>query len=133
MDVHWIAFRVDTGEIVNSGTAPEEMVAIQAMPGEIAMAAADGIGPATHYAPGSVLTQRPSPLVQFDKTTIVADGQDHVLFHSVPIGATVLVDEVPAGVVDDGVYEFASEVPGTFKVRLSAWPHLDAVLEITAI
>jgi hypothetical protein len=121
MEVNYVVFRLDNGDVVRFGGCPDDMVALQAGPGEGAMI---GIGEdGTHYVEGGVLKGRPTMPVSVSANRITA-----------PIGTTWTVTG-PAqaeGSVEDGVLEFVFDEPGQYTVTLINFPYRDRVVTLNA-
>ena len=93
------------------------------------------VDPVAHWFPGGVRADRPHHPGP-DKAVIVADGVDRVTLTPLPVGAAVRVTGPgldTADTVADGSWEFATVVPGAYRVELSdAFPYIDAVWEVAA-
>ncbi len=69
--------------------------------------------------------------VVVDKVLFVADGIDFVTF-TAPIGTTVEVAGI-TDVIEDGVFEFAVDLPGTYVVRFSYPNYLSKEVSIEGV
>lgn len=75
---------------------------------------------------------RPIMQVHQGKTTITAHGDDLMTLSGLPKPSTVMVG-AEAYNVPDGVLEWATLMPGTYRIRIEAWPYLDWESEVTAV
>lgn len=64
------------------------------------------------YFPGGERTARPK-VFDRERVEIVADGIDLLAVHDVPAGTEITMDRV-TDVVDDGVWEFVTAIPGRY-------------------
>ena len=91
--------------------------------------------PDTHWFNGAEVVRRPT-LPRWDKLIIRADGIDKASIAAAPPDATVEVtrEGVLLDVEDDGIpgLEFTTTSPGTYRVVVRAWPHMDYETEIVA-
>ena len=89
----------------------------------------EGTGaPDTHYVLDGVITARPV-LAGFDKTTIVADGEDEASI-TLPEPMNVEIDEVTHEVTD--TLAISSDMPATYRVRIEHFPWQTYETEIVA-
>lgn len=120
-EVNYVVYKLENGDVVRFGGCPEDMVGIQAGPGEAAMI---GIGEdGTHYVEAGILKGRPTLPVSVSGHRITA-----------PIGTTWVVDG-PAhaeGSVEDGVLEFVFDEPGQYTVTLTNFPYRDREVVLNA-
>ncbi|MDF0750278.1 hypothetical protein NLU14_08550 [Marinobacter sp. 71-i] len=88
---------------------------------------------ATAYvADGEVLARQPFPFT-VSATQIVADGGDTAAITGVPAGTSVRWPDGQVDEVTDGVVEFSVDLPGTYTLRFTAIPYLDAEVTIEAV
>lgn len=74
----------------------------------------------------------PRPSLAFDKTSIVADGEDTATLTGLPDPCTVIVDD-EAYEVTGGTLEIASDMPAVYRIEIEdPFPYLPFVAEITA-
>ncbi|MFP3564683.1 hypothetical protein [Paraburkholderia sp. SIMBA_030] len=107
------------GKILYFGSVPQSMLAVQVVPegGQIV----EGVGyPATDYIVAGAITPRPANSATLDGMTL----------KNVPASAVVSVDATDYAVTD-GTVELSFTQPGTYAVKVSAWPMLDATFEVT--
>jgi len=67
-----------------------------------------------------------------DKTTLTADGIDTCVLSELVSECKVSVDKIDY-IVTDGVFEFSTDLPGVYKIRVEAFPYLPKEWEVTAI
>ena len=106
---------------------PESMASAQAGPGKAALITDAGDGGALWYAPGGVLTLRPS--LAFDQYVIAADGEDAARLE-LPGPFTVRIDGTDYEVED--TVEITSDMPATYRVEIDHFPYLPLDVEILA-
>lgn len=123
-----------TGRILYSGENTPEIVALLVERGESII---HGEGnDAAHYVdlkqPQPVIRPRPHQSAAQDKAELVADGKDVVVFSGLPVPCTVHIGE-HRYVVEDGELEWGTLLPGTYRVRVEAFPYLDWETEVIAV
>lgn len=95
----------------------------------------DDVSDATHLvnvwgSPYTVLAKTEVE-IGVDKTIFVADGIDFVTF-TVPVGTTVEIAGI-TDVIEDGIFEFAVDLPGTYTARFSYTNYLSKEVSIEGI
>ena len=75
---------------------------------------------------------RPTIDVSLNKTTIASDGLDTSSLTGLPIPCLITIDEQEF-TVDDGVFEFATETSGVYKITLTQFPYIPKTIEVEAI
>lgn len=86
----------------------------------------------THYVAEGAVVPRPEFDVP-DAVTLVADGVDHFVFSGLPNPTTITVNGDEAVYpVEDGAFEFSTDMASTYMLRLEAWPYRPATVEVTA-
>lgn len=70
------------------------------------------------------LKKKPQMPITQDKNFLTADGEDSIVFSGIPEGATMQV-HYDFAVIDDGMAEWSTDVPGEYKVIFSRFPYLD--------
>lgn len=75
---------------------------------------------------------RPQQETQQDKTSVVADVQDALVLSRLPVPCTVRIGGHEYE-VDDGELEWSTLLPGTYPVRVEAFPYLDWESEVIAV
>lgn len=108
----------------------QRQLAAQILPGEAVIV---GIGAAeTHYVREGQVFERPILPAAIDRTRIRADGRETCQLLNLPSGTTATV-RGRAAVIDDGVFEFTTTMPGRYEVALACWPHRDRVVTLEAV
>lgn len=74
---------------------------------------------------------RPHFPIQQNKVKIASTGEDFAVFKDIP-PATVVAVAGGEHVVADGVFEFATLLPGVYIVTFRNWPYRDLTVEVTA-
>ena len=118
-----------TGRIVRTGRSQnEERALAQGMGNPVLLnVTADD---ANDYVVDATVVPRPE-LPGFDRETILANGVD-VATIALPVGA-VVTHEGTDYTIDDGSFEFAADVPGTYTLVISnVWPAFDETFTIEA-
>lgn len=80
---------------------------------------------------------RPTNPCTLDKTQIAADGLEEATISGLPLPCTVSVSGPINGTIDLEEVDLDSlpltfDVPGTYTVKIAAWPHLDKEFTIEA-
>lgn len=76
-----------------------------------------------------LIQPRPHFPIMPDKLEIEASGNNFAIFSFIPTGTSVLINE-RSHIVDDGIFEFASTLPGSYAISFSLWPYLDKTFEV---
>lgn len=107
------------GRILRYGLAPDEAAAFQqaSAPGETVMLLPEEaeVSDVTHYVLEGEVIERPT--LAFDKTEIIADGQDSATLASLPAPCTVLVDGDPHEITG-GRIEMVTTMPGVYVIEI---------------
>lgn len=135
---NYVVFEELSGKILRSGVAPEELVPLQAGAGERWAITPDWARDDTHYVSDvklGLVSPRPSLTLAPSKTTVAADGVDAAVI-DVPANAEVVVEmpwnEELRTTVAAPPLELTFDRPGTYRVKVSAFPYRDAWVEIHA-
>lgn len=75
--------------------------------------------------------ERPNMPLTVTKTNILANGVDTVMISGIPFG-TRMTSPLGDAVVEDGVVEFTTTIPGEYAIHLSLFPYLDNKVVIYA-
>lgn len=75
---------------------------------------------------------RPEQKTSLSRNTVDANGQDLIIFSNLPAPCAVNIGEHRYE-VEDGVLEWGTLMPGTYRVRVEAFPYLDWETEVTAV
>lgn len=84
------------------------------------------------WVPHFHAVERPALPCAIDRAAIDADGVDAAIISGLPAGAEVSIDGGAWQSVAGGRLEFAASTPGTYALRLRAWPHREVLLEVIA-
>ena len=138
---NFVVYKTTTGEILRTGTVPDDMLTIQAGAGETAVEAiAD---PATEYYSVGVKTARPllMTVATWSALTLVANGTATVTLGSTlpnPTKITVTpppnlgIAAIPEQTVTDGSFVLSTTVAGAYTVTAKAFPYQDYTVTINA-
>ena len=85
-----------------------------------------------HYVDGGLIVNRPTMPCTINKTTITADSTDTAIISNLPEPCTVTFKEQEYEVTN-GTFGFTTDLPGTYAVKVEAWPHLDATFTVEAV
>lgn len=85
-----------------------------------------------HYVDGGLIVNRPTMPCTINKTTITADSTDTAIISNLPEPCTVTFKGQEYEVTD-GTFGFTADLPGTYAVKVEAWPHLDATFTVEAV
>lgn len=107
------------GRILFFGSVPGFMFQYQVPPESGSLVLGSG-APETHYVKGGAIVERP-----VNPTTLVG-----MTLANVPAPCTVTVEGADHA-CDDTTVDLSFSHPGTYQVKVSAWPMLDAIFEVT--
>lgn len=125
-------YEIRSGRISRVVTAPESMIQDQAQAGESYVAgSANTLTQYVNTAKRRV-ESRPTINGAVSKNPFVADGVDTSCISGLPQPCTVTLGGQRYW-VEDGVFGFTTDVPGTFSLTVQAWPYLDAEFIVEAI
>ena len=116
MIVNFVVHDAD-GRILRTGSCPVEMVEIQARQGEIVIQA-DG-NDIDNYVVQGIVTKRPISPTTISGTTL----------SNLPTPCTIKVNTTEYACTDTSA-TLSLTYSGTYKIVVSAWPHLDATFTI---
>jgi hypothetical protein len=107
----YLIYSPTTGVIDRTGGTPDGDEMLQALAGEAVMLtpgqALRGDGYYVDLGPPPVLVTKPPMGASINKTTIAANGIEQAIITSIPVGATLYIDGVVWGSIDDGQVEFS--------------------------
>jgi hypothetical protein len=124
------------GRVLRTGSAPGQMIDLQAQPGELVFAGTAGANDHIINPTGAAESvPRPASPVTIDKVTALADATDAVTLSNVGAGATVIVSgPVSGSSVGDGTpVALAFEAAGQYSITVQHFPDLDFVAVVNAI
>ena len=86
----------------------------------------------THYVDVErrKIVPRPEMQILQGKAQILANGEDFVVFRGFPAGTQIRIGGA-VHTVNDGVFEFATTLPGEYLATFELWPYLP--MEVTVI
>lgn len=117
------------GTILRTGTAPENMVSLQALAGEQVIA--EMANQLTDFIRNEVIVAKPAIAATIDKTTIASGGVDVATISNLPIPAIVTIGG-QSSTVTDGVAQVSFNAPGDYTVTVTALNMLDQEFTIHA-
>jgi len=123
------------GRILRTGSAPGQMIDLQAQSGELVFAGTAGPNDFISDPTGAAeAVPRPASPVTIDKTTVQADATDAVMLSNVGAGATVSVSgPVGASGVGDGTpLALTFEAVGRYVITVQNFPDLDFTAAVDA-
>jgi hypothetical protein len=106
------------GRILFFGRVPEFMFAYQLPPAGGSIVQGEG-APETHYVKDGAIVERPA-----NPATLAG-----LELANLPAPCTITVEGVEHG-CEDATAELSFSHPGTYPVKVSAWPTLDATFEV---
>lgn len=124
-------YDVETGRVLNSGrTGSLKQIAIQSKANtEIVLG--EQLDAETHYVVEHEAVPRPR-FTPLEQRTIRADGVHKTTISNLPAG-TILRFEGENHPIDDGLFEFLTAVPGTYRFALRGpWPHREQTVTVIA-
>jgi|LGVE01.1.fsa_nt_gb hypothetical protein len=122
-------FKTGSGRITGRVECPQSAVWSQVQNGEnwVAGSAND----LTQYVSGGLITDRPQMSGTLNKTTITANGTDLATIANLPQPCTATFAGKQYEVMD-GSFEFTVDTPGSYTVKVEAFPHLPAEFTVEA-
>ena len=120
-----------SGMILRSGICQEDMVSYQAQSPEESVIPFMSDGSSQYVVDGDI-AERPDSPVTVDKITFLGDGLDAVTLSNVPVGSVVSIGS-QVHTVDDGAVEFATYLPGSYAIKVDAFPYLPFEQVVTAV
>ena len=121
-----------TGQILRIVQAPSGIAQNQAQSGEAWMVGKSN--DLTQYVSGGLITDRPEMPGTLNKTTIVADGADEMIFSGLPDPCDVAVSGpvIGASPITGGTFVLTVDFPGDYRVEFSAFPYLPKEISFVA-
>lgn len=118
----FVVYDPGTGEITRYGYCQNGLEGAQAGAGEAAMLNqfVPDATPDLYYVAGGAVVLKPAMGATINKTLIAADNVDVATISAVPTGATLYLNGVRQGVINDGTVQFGSGVLGFYTLRLEA-------------
>lgn len=129
--MQYTIYNNSTGQILRIVSCPQSMINAQLITSDESYID----GPADdriEYIKGSEVTLKTQPNYQINKENFMADGEDEIIISGLPIPSKVFVNCNDSYSVDDGSFEFSTDVPGEYTLIISTAQHLDATFTVTA-
>jgi len=123
--INFVVYKNATGEIVRRGQCHPDAVLPQAVGAdETSMQTTVLEDAKTRYVDNGSVVDRPVNSSVADKTEIAADGVEILTITNIPVGTevTVLGPVESTTTVDDGELGITAAIPGSYRVRLDAFP-----------
>lgn len=123
------------GCILRTGSAPGQMIDLQAQPDELVFAGTAGEADYIINPDGAAESvPRPASPVTIDKTTVQADATDAVTLANVGAGATVSVTGPvsTSGTGDGTPISLTFEAAGQYSITVQHFPDLDFLVVVNA-
>jgi len=94
----------------------------------------EGCSGDTHYY-DLVNTIRPRPVIEAEpnKLSLLPDNEDSIIIPGLPIPCTVTVDDHQEYQVEDGEFEFTTDIAGEYQITCEAFPFITKSWEIEAV
>jgi hypothetical protein len=108
-----------TGRIVSTGSMPQFMLALQTPPAGGKLVVGSGHWD-THYVVGDAIYARPA-------NTATLNGMQ---LENLPVPCSITAEGVEHA-CEDRTAELSFSHPGTYAVKVVAWPMLDVTFEVT--
>lgn len=130
---NYVVYEPSTGYVIVKGSGELQSVD----PADFSTTAAlltysDDLGDDLYVADGQALAKQ-SFAFQKDKLQIIADGLDVLTISNVPVNTTVTRWDGQQDVVNDGIVEFDTDLPGLYTLVFSAVPYLSEEVTIEAV
>ena len=124
-------YNILTGEVKRIGSAPDNMVAIQALDGE-GIILNEMLDHDTQYIINSIPTLRTEMLTTINKLIISADGIDVCVIQNIPLNTEIFINDVFKGIELDGITEISFDTLGIYNIKLVLFPYLNMEYIINA-
>jgi len=118
MSKPYIVYNAITGQIFSTGRSNIPMNQADNRPDMVAMEGlASSLANYIDTSNGEILDKIPMELI-VSGNTLLADGTDTVTISDIPVG-TKYWNGITSFVIDDGVLEFTTDIPGTYRITFS--------------
>lgn len=82
----------------------------------------------THYVLNGEVVERPFNSITTNKTEILANGSDEIIFSSVPSNSRIIIQSYDEtyeyiGIINDGTESFSTSIPGAYSVLIECFPY----------
>jgi len=123
-----------TGLILQTGMCPEEMLELQAGPGQHLIEGREDATSWSHYVAQGEVVERPGMILSVSKASLVADGLDAVTITGVPAGARLsITGPVAAEAIADGAPVSMTCIhAGDYVIQVMNFPYRDEEIRINA-
>ncbi len=122
-----------TGKIVRTGTAPLSLISRQPQSSESVLHQPSNVF--TDYVFNAAVTPRPTNPATIDKMTVTANGNEVVTLSSIPSNSVISIrgDGVNLTQTVQGTTETVDfDTPGSYLIRIEAFPYLDYEVTVNA-
>ena len=121
----------NAGVILRTGVCPQDSLLLQAVESDSYVT--EGIAnDVTQWVDnGTVKDKEEFPAI-ISTLTLEANGLDSVSILGLPTPCTIKIDD-NVYEVEDGEFEFTTDLPGTYKIKAESFPYLPKEWEVTAI
>jgi len=134
MSVFQKYIQAGSGEIIETISCPDSGIKMQMQPDQLYIKGA-GAGDTHYILNKEIIKKTEDQLITIDKTIIYADGTDSFTISNIPNLAKVVVANgvFTAYIVDDGDFEYSTDVQGEYTITISSAPFFDKVFTVGAI
>lgn len=132
MNKKWIVYNKYTGKILRIVSGPESIynaIIVEPSVEDVIEGSCDIDGYVVVNKKAILRVVMP---VGIDKTDITADGISEVTISSINVGATLTVNSIDHGQVNDGKVEMTFDLSGQYIIKLSLFPYIDWEVIINA-
>lgn len=130
---NYVVYEPSTGYVIVKGSGELQSVdPADFSPTAALLTYSDDLGDDLYVVDGKVLAKQ-SFAFQKDKLQIIADGLDVLTISNVPVNTTVTRWDGQQDVVNDGIVEFDTDLPGLYTLVFSAVPYLSEEVTIEAV
>jgi hypothetical protein len=128
----YIVYKESTGEILRTGSCPDDMLSMQAGAGEIAI---EGIAiDTTQYI--DIATQLVVDKIlipcSINKTTMAADGVDSATISNLPNPSLIHIKDEGRWEITDGEFQFTVDTPGVYRITIISPIYLNVEYNVNA-
>lgn len=128
-------YNKNTGQIISLIKAPLEERAFYENT-ELGTIETDKSGD-TYYVLNNEVIERPLNSITLNKTELLANGTDEIIFSSVPPNSKIIIQSFDEtyeyiGIINDATESFSTTVPGEYSVLIQCFPYSYYRTEINA-
>lgn len=129
---HFVVVDGRTGRIIRTGICPESMLFLQELEAHEVVLAEEANEELHYYSMSPLMRlDRPRLGAELSATSIRADGVSEVSLRPLPNPCVVMIDD-DIYRVHDGQVDISFDLPGSYIIRVKAFPYLSVDFTLTA-